>query len=96
MEYIVGKLTRERVTLYQKEDKTQLQVYSINKFPEDVCVGDIYEINGEEKTLIERSSYLTMKRRYGYLEQIVYQDKYGMLSKKYKMGRLVVLLNIVK
>ena len=89
MEYIVGKLTKETVTLYQKEDKTQLQVYSINKFPEDVCVGDIYEINGEEKTLIERSSYLTMKRRYRYLEQIVYQDKYGMLSKKIQGSQFV-------
>ena len=96
MEYIVGKLTKETVTLYQKEDKTQLQVYSINKFPEDVCVGDIYEINGEEKTLIERSSYLTMKRQYRFLEQIVYQDKYGMLSKKYKMSSLLVLFDIRK
>ena len=96
MEYIVGKLTRERVTLYQKEDKTQLQVYSINKFPEDVCVGDIYEINGEEKTLIERSSYLTMKRRYGYLEQIVYQDKYGMLSKKIQDGKISSFIEYCK
>ena len=96
MEYIVGKLTRERVTLYQKEDKTQLQVYSINKFPEDVCVGDIYEINGEEKTLIERSSYLTMKRRYGFLEQIVYQDKYGMLSKKIQDGKISSFIEYCK
>ena len=96
MEYIVGKLTREKVTLYQKEDKTQLQVYSINKFPEDVCVGDIYEINGEEKTLIERSSYLTMKRRYGYLEQIVYQDKYGMLSKKIQDGQISSFIEYCK
>lgn len=81
MEYIVGKLTKETVTLYQKEDKTQLQVYSLNKFPEDVCVGDIYEINGEEKTLVKRSSYLTDKRDYELLEQIVYQDKYGMFSR---------------
>ena len=96
MEYIVGKLTREKVTLYRKEDKTQLQVYSINKFPEDVCVGDIYEINGEEKTLIERSSYLTMKRRYGYLEQIVYQDKYGMLSKKIQDGKISSFIEYCK
>ena len=96
MEYIVGKLTKEKVTLYQKEDKTQLQVYSINKFPEDVCVGDIYEINGEEKTLIERSSYLTMKRRYGYLEQIVYQDKYGMLSKKIQDGQISSFIEYCK
>ena len=96
MEYIVGKLTKETVTLYQKEDKTQLQVYSINKFPEDVCVGDIYEINGEEKTLIERSSYLTMKRQYRFLEQIVYQDKYGMLSKKIQDGKISSFIEYCK
>ena len=96
MEYIVGKLTKEKVTLYQKEDKTQLQVYSINKFPEDVCVGDIYEINGEEKTLIERSGYLTMKRQYRFLEQIVYQDKYGMLSKKIQDGQISSFIEYCK
>ena len=96
MEYIVGKLTKEKVTLYQKEDKTQLQVYSINKFPEDVCVGDIYEINGEEKTLIERSGYLTMKRQYRFLEQIVYQDKYGMLSKKIQDEQFTSIIRYTK
>ena len=96
MEYIVGKLTKETVTLYQKEDKTQLQVYSINKFPEDVCVGDIYEINGEEKTLIERSSYLTTKKDHFYLQKLIYKDKYGMFSRRIDDNQIVRLIEYGK
>ena len=78
MEYIVGQIEKENVKLYNKENKEDIKTYSINNFPEDVCLGDVYQIDGKDKKLIKRSEYL--KEEFSSLQKVIYIDKYGLIS----------------
>ena len=78
MEYIVGQIEKENVKLYNKENKEDIKTYSIKEFPEDVCLGDVYQIDGENKKLIKRSEYL--KEEFSSLQKVIYIDKYGLIS----------------
>ena len=78
MEYIVGQIEKENIKLYNKENKEDIKTYSIKEFPEDVCLGDVYQIDGENKKLIKRSEYL--KEEFNSLQKVIYIDKYGLIS----------------
>ena len=77
MEYIVGQIEKENVKLYNKENKEDVKTYSIKEFPEDVCLGDVYQIDGENKKLIKKSEFL--KERFSSLQKVVYFDKYCLI-----------------
>ena len=78
MEYIVGQIEKEDIKLYNKENKEDIKTYSIKEFPEDVCLGDVYQIDGENKKLIKKSEFL--KERFSSLQKVIYIDKYGLIS----------------